>query len=201
MGALTIGVIVLAALGAAEGRASRTLRAAGAWLAGLVVGGGLWYARNLIVSGTPFPFVDIGPLSKPEELQGREPFSIAHYLTDTDVWGRFFRPALEERLGDLWPLVLLLAVAGVAVWLWRGGAVERMLAAVVVVAAIAYLLTPLGASGPEGSPVGFRLNIRYLAPGLALALVLAAIPPPLCRPQPRPMADRGAGAVRADSPR
>ena len=179
VGALTIGVIVLAALGAAEGRASRTLRAAGAWLAGLVVGGGLWYARNLIVSGTPFPFVDIGPLSMPEELQGREPFSITHYLTDTDVWGRFFRPALEERLGDLWPLVLLLAVAGVAVWLWRGGAVERMLAAVAVVAALAYLLTPLGASGPEGSPVGFRLNIRYLAPGLALALVLAAIPPPI----------------------
>jgi hypothetical protein len=179
VGALTIGVIVLAALGAAEGRASRALHAAGAWLAGLVVGGGLWYARNLIVSGTPFPFVDLGPLSKPEELQGRDPFSIAHYLTDTDVWGRFFRPALEERLGDLWPLVLLLAVAGVAVWLWRGGAVERMVAAVVVVAAIAYLLTPLGASGPEGSPVGFRLNIRYLAPGLALALVLAAIPAPI----------------------
>ena len=130
VGALTIGVIVLAALGASQGRASRALRAAGAWLAGLAVGGGLWYARNLVVSGTPFPFVDIGPLSKPEELQGREPFSIAHYLTDSDVWGRFFRPALEERLGDLWPLVLLLAVAGVAAWLWRGGAVERMLAAV-----------------------------------------------------------------------
>ena len=181
VGALTIGVIVLAALGASQGRASRALRAAGAWLAGLAVGGGLWYARNLVVSGTPFPFVDIGPLSKPEELQGREPFSIAHYLTDSDVWGRFFRPALEERLGDLWPLVLLLAIAGVAAWLWRGGAVERMLAAVALVAAIAYLLTPLGASGPEGSPVGFRLNIRYLAPGLALALVLAAIPPPLGR--------------------
>ena len=179
VGALTIGVIVLAALDGPDQRASRTARAAGAWIGGLAVGGGLWYARNLIVSGTPFPFVDIGPLSKPEELQGREPFSIAHYLTDTDVWGRFFRPALEERLGDLWPLVLLLAVAGVAAWLWRGGRVERMLAAVAVVAAFAYLLTPLGASGPEGSPVGFRLNIRYLAPGLALALLLAAIPPPI----------------------
>ena len=179
VGALTIGVIVLAALEGSQERAARTARAAGAGLGGLVIGGGLWYARNLIVSGTPFPFVDVGPFSKPEELEGREPFSIAHYVTDTDVWGRFFRPGLEERLGDLWPLVLLLAVAGVTVWLWRGGRVERMLAAVAVAAAVAYLLTPLGASGPEGSPVGFRLNIRYLAPGLALALLLAAVPPPI----------------------
>jgi hypothetical protein len=52
-----------------------------------------------------------------------------------------------------------------------------MLGAVALVAAIAYLLTPLGASGPEGMPVGFRLNIRYLAPGLVLALTLLAIPP------------------------
>ena len=54
---------------------------------------------------------------------------------------------------------------------------ERMLGAVALLAAIAYLLTPLGASGPEGTPVGFRLNIRYLAPGLILALTLLAIPP------------------------
>ena len=47
--------------------------------------------------------------------------------------------------------------------------------AVAALAAIAYLLTPLGASGDEGAPVGFRLNIRYLAPGLALALLLIPI--------------------------
>ena len=60
--------------------------------------------------------------------------------------------------------------------LWRGGRMERMLAAVAAFAAIAYLFTPLGASGPEGSPVGFRLNMRYLAPGLILALTLLSIP-------------------------
>jgi hypothetical protein len=48
---------------------------------------------------------------------------------------------------------------------------------VALLAAVAYLLTPLGASGPEGMPIGFRLNIRYLAPGLILALTLLAIPP------------------------
>ena len=92
VGALTIGVIVIAASG-------ERLRAAGAWLAGLLVGGGLWYLRDLIASGTPFPFVDLGPLTKPEELEGREPFSIAHYLTDTDVWGRFFTPCARGAPG------------------------------------------------------------------------------------------------------
>ena len=182
IGALTIGVVVLAA--------GSRLRAALAWSAGLFAGGGLWYLRDLVVSGTPFPFVDLGPLNPPEDLAGREPFAIVHYLTDTDVWGRWFRPGLEERLGEAWPVFLVLAVAGVALWIWRGGALERMLAAVAALAAIAYLLTPLGASGPEGSPVGFRLNIRYLAPGLALGLVLAAIAPALAQ------AARGEGTSR-----
>jgi hypothetical protein len=166
--ALSAGVIVIAGTG-------ERLRAAVAWGAGLVAGSGVWYARNLVVSGTPFPFVDIGPLTKPEDLEGRPPYSIVHYLTDTDVWGRFFRPALEERLGDLWPLYLVIAVAAVVFLLIRGHRVERMLAAVAALAAVAYLLTPLGASGEEGAPVGFRLNIRYLAPGLALALLLIPI--------------------------
>jgi hypothetical protein len=166
--ALTLGVILIAAKG-------ERLRAAVAWIGALVVGGGLWYARDLVVSGTPFPFVDIGPLTKPEELEGRDPNSIVHYITDTDVWGRYFRPALEERLGELWPLYLAIAVAAVIVLLIRGNRVERMLAAVAALAAIAYLFTPLSASGEEGAPVGFRLNIRYLAPGLALALLLIPV--------------------------
>jgi hypothetical protein len=170
--ALTVGVIYIAGIG-------NRGRAAGAWIGGLGIGGGLWYIRNLIVSGNPLPWVSIGPIDRVEELQGRDPHTVLHYLTDTDVWGKFFTPGLEERLGDLWPLVLALAVIGVGLWLWRGSELERMLAAVALFSAFAYLITPLGASGPEGSPVGFRLNIRYLAPALALALVLVAIPPRL----------------------
>jgi hypothetical protein len=144
----------------------------------MAVGGGYWYVRNLIVSGNPFPWQDIGPIHHAEALEGRHPYAIVHYATDTGVWGRFFTPALHERLGELWPAYLALAVIAVVLVLWRGGRVERMLAAVALLAAIAYLLTPLGASGPDGSPIGFRLNIRYLAPGLVLALTLLAIPPP-----------------------
>jgi hypothetical protein len=168
--ALTAGVIVIAGKG-------EHLRASAAWLGGMVVGGGYWYARNLIVSGNPFPWQDIGPIHHAEALQGRHPYAIVHYATDTSVWGRYFTPALHERLGELWPAYLALAVIGVVLVIWRGGRMERMLGAVALVAAIAYLLTPLGASGPEGTPIGFRLNIRYLAPGLILALTLLAIPP------------------------
>jgi hypothetical protein len=133
--------------------------------------------RNLIVSGNPFPWQDIGPIHHAEALQGRHPYSIVHYATDTGVWGKYFTPALHERLGELWPAYLALAVIAVLLVLWRGDTLERMLGAVALIAAIAYLITPLGASGPEGMPVGFRLNIRYLAPGLILALTLLAIPP------------------------
>jgi hypothetical protein len=168
--ALTVGVIVI------SGSRSR-LRASAGWIGGLVVGGGYWYARNLVVSGNPFPWQDIGPIHHAEALQGRHPYAIVHYATDTDVWGHYFTPALHERLGDLWPAYLALAVIAVVLVLWRGGRIERMLGAVALLSAIAYLLTPLGASGPEGMPVGFRLNIRYLAPGLVLALTLLAIPP------------------------
>ena len=199
VGALTIGVIVLAALGAAEGRAGRALRAAGAWIAGLAVGGGLWYVRDLIVSGTPFPFVDIGPLSMPEELQGREPFSIAHYVTDTDVWGRFFRPALEERLGDLWPLVLVLAVAGVAVWLWRGGAARAHAGRGSAGRSCGLPADPARRLRARGLPG--RLPPQHPLPGARPGAGAAAgrDPAPRAQGQKPPLADRGAGAVRRHS--
>jgi hypothetical protein len=169
--ALTVGVIWISGAG-------YRLRAAAEWIGAMAVGGGYWYVRNLIVSGNPFPWQDIGPIHHAEALQGRHPYSIAHYATDTDIWGRYFTPALHERLGELWPAYLALAVFAVVLALWRGGRMERMLGVVALLAAIAYLLTPLGASGPENMPIGFRLNIRYLAPGLILALTLLAIPPP-----------------------
>jgi hypothetical protein len=167
---LTVGVLVLATAGSRG-------RVAAIWGGGLLAGGGLWYVRNLVVSGNPFPWADLGPISQVEELEGRDPYSIAHYLTDTEVWGSWFTPGLEERLGELWPLALALAVAGVIVGLAGGRRVEQMLAVVAAASALAYVLTPLSAAGPEGMPLAFRLNIRYLAPALAIAYVLLAVPP------------------------
>ena len=172
--ALTAGVVVIAAKG-------ERLRTAAWWGAPLLLGGGYWYARNLVVAGNPLPWtkLGVGPVALPrsEELQGRDPFSIVHYATDTSVWRHYFFPGLEERFGDLWPLVAALAVAGIVLALWRGGALLRMLALVALLTAVAYAFTPLSASGHEGAPLGFRLNLRYLAPALAIGLALLAAPP------------------------
>ena len=48
-----------------------------------------------------------------------------------------------------------------------------------IVAAIAYLFTPLTAAGPEGHPLAFGINLRYLTPGLALGLALVPLEPRL----------------------
>jgi hypothetical protein len=186
--ALTVGVIAVAASGARR-------RAALVWTAPLLAGGGLWYARNLIVAGNPLPWqkLGIGPVALPrsEALEGRDPFSVVHYATDTSVWRHFFFPGLHERFGDLWPLVMALAALAVIAVLVRGGRTTRMLALVVIVTAVAYVLTPLSASGPEGHPLGFRLNLRYLAPALALGLALLAAIPPLVGEKRREAASAG----------
>jgi hypothetical protein len=50
---------------------------------------------------------------------------------------------------------------------------------VTIAAAIAYLFTPLTAAGPEGHPLAFGINLRYLTPGLALGLALLPLEPRL----------------------
>jgi hypothetical protein len=52
-----------------------------------------------------------------------------------------------------------------------------MLALVALGSLAAYLVTPNGAIGPEGDPVGFTYNLRYAAPGLALAFALTPLAP------------------------
>ena len=169
---------------AARGERRQTAFLAGG---GFVAAGGFWYLRNLIAVGNPLPWLKLGPLPSPERLiEGRPDFSVAHYLTDTDIWGTFFRPALEERFGELWWAVLALAAVGaLGVLITARDRRQRAVGAVAVVAAIAYVVTPLGASGPEGQPVGFRLNLRYLAPALTLGLVILPMLSALAGPRRR----------------
>jgi hypothetical protein len=167
--ALLVGLVVIAPRGA-------RLRT-GAWFAlPALLSGGYWYLRNLIAVGNPIPFTSWGPLGLPEAertFELREPFSVAHYWTDFEVWSDWFFPGLDESLGLLWPVTLVALVGGAAYTVWRGSEpLLRMLGAVVLFTAVAYFFTPLTAAGEEGEPIAFVWNVRYLAPAAAVGLAL-----------------------------
>jgi hypothetical protein len=169
VGALFVGIVVIA-------RSGERLRTALWFGVPALLAGGYWYLRNLIAIGNPIPFTSWGPLHLPSparDFELREPFSVAHYLTDWDVWQDWFLPGLHHSFGLLWPLVIG-GFVGVGVWaIWRGGsALVRVLGAVVLFAALAYVFTPLTAAGEPGRPIAFEWNVRYIAPSAAIGLAL-----------------------------
>jgi hypothetical protein len=177
LAALSLGLVAIAP------RRARS-RVALVWLAGLLCGGGYWYLRNLLHSGNPLPWLDLGPLPSPNqpELYPRPPHSVADYLDDPGLWLAEFAPRLVTTLGEAWPLVLIAAGAGLVIALRRGPSpLLRMLGGVGVFAAVVYVFIPISASGAEGHPSGFETNLRYLAPALILGLVLL----PLVLPRSR----------------
>ena len=165
-------------------------KAAGVWIGATLAGGGFWYLRSLIASGNPLPQIEsIGPINLPgpDRLQtGRPDFNVLHYGTDLDVWRDYFAPGLEKGFGTLWPLLLALAVVGLVALIWRGpGRLTRGHGMAALVAIMAYLVTPLGAAGPEGDPTAFAINLRFLIPALAMAVVLVPLLPWFDRRWPR----------------
>ncbi len=185
--ALTIGVVAIAAH-------RERLRTAGLWLGALILAGGFWYARNLIAVGNPLPWTSLGgvlPTPAPP-LQQHTGYSVADYLGRSHFWSHFAQPALADGLGRWWYLILAAAIIGPLLCLLptrlgrnhvhpeaSSQAPVRMLGAVALFSLAAYLVTPETAAGPTGDPVGFGFNLRYLAPALALSLVVAPLAPPL----------------------
>jgi hypothetical protein len=164
------------------------LRAAGVWFGAGLAGGGFWFLRNLIATGNPIPQIEsIGPvnLPAPETLQqGRPDYTVLHYIGDWSIWREYFFPGLESGFGLLWPLILALAVVGLASVWWRGpGRLTRTHGFAALVAIAAYFVTPLSAAGPEGSPDAFAINLRFLVPALAMALVLIPLVSWFSRPR------------------
>jgi hypothetical protein len=160
----------------------RRLASVAALLGGTLLAGGYWYLRNLAHSGSPLPQVHgIGPISLPHpqqmHLYPRPPSSVAHYLLDPTVIRIWFLPKLADALGPLFPLILVLALAA-AIWaivVARDPILAALGLAAIVTAAV-YLVTPLTAAGPPGQPHGFLTNLRYLLPGVVLALALLPLP-------------------------
>jgi hypothetical protein len=181
---LVVGLAVLAPR-RARGRA---LAAGG--LAALA-GGGYWYLRNLVHSGNPLPWIHhLGPIDLPapeQALGGREAHSVLGYLTDGTVWSDWLLPGLHDGIWFLWPLLVLGALAGLvfAAIQVRGAFVSQegtkaprpdvalgIVGLVGLAAALAWLVAPTSASGPDGMPRGFESGLRYLAPALILGLAL-----------------------------
>jgi hypothetical protein len=177
---LPAAVLVLGlAVVAPAGKRWRSLVAAG--LAALA-GGGYWYLRNLLHTGNPLPWFDhVGPisLSAPDQaLGGREGHSVLGYLSDGSVWSDWFLPGLHGGLTLLWPLIAVLAFAGLLLCLGRGASTLLRVAAVAgLAAAVAWSIAPTSASGPDGMPRGFESGLRYLAPTLVLGLALLPAAP------------------------
>ncbi len=166
------------------------LRAAVVFLVPALAGGGWWYLRNLFAAGNPLPQVtSIGPidLAGPDRLQiGRPDFSVAHYLTDTTVWREYFVPGLNQGFGDVWPLLLGLVIIGLFLVIYNGpGRLTRTHGVVALLSIVAYLVTPLGAAGPEGEPTAFSINLRFLIPALGMAVVIVPLSASFDRGWPR----------------
>jgi hypothetical protein len=152
-------------------------RAAGVWAGGAVLTGGFWYLRNVVYAGNPLPWLrlGIGPVtlaSSDPDPAAQYRFSFLHYVLNARVWREYYVPGLHEGLGALWPVVLALAAAGAMLGIVRGSPAQRILGMAALVSAVAYVVNPMSAPGPEGSPSQFDTNLRYLAPALALGLVL-----------------------------
>ena len=182
--AITVGVVLF------SGRGRRWTTA---WVMAvpMLIVGGYWYLRAMVkTGGNPIPITKFGPLNLPTPdqmpLDPRPRFAVAHYIGDPTMYRRWFFPELDNALGPLWPLILIMAVAAAVYIVWRSrNVILRVVAAAALATAVVYVFTPLTAAGQEGSPTGFFTNTRYLIPGLVLAMVLLPVARPLRAPEGR----------------
>jgi hypothetical protein len=196
---LVVGLVVLAPGGS---RRTTLLAAGGMALAG----GGYWYLRNLIHSGSPLPWIrHLGPIDLPspeQALGGREAHSVLSYLANGSVWSDWFLPGLHGGLWIVWPALGASALAGLVLALipWARSATSRrrgerpasssasgpstsgvlaVAGLVGLAAGLSWLVSPTSASGPDGMPRGFESGLRYLTPALIIGLALLPTVPPL----------------------
>lgn len=155
--------------------------------------GAPWYIRNLARTGNPLPWfgLHIGPLSipaAPVATYGQS--AVVDHLASPRFWTDSFVPGTYLAFGPAWPLVLGAAAVGTALAIgWKRSPLVRMLGVVAVVCAGAYAVTPNSVPGPITTLGTTNLagNLRYLAPALALGVVLLSAPPVL-RATPRRVA-------------
>jgi hypothetical protein len=168
---------------------SRRGRTAALYIGGALMAGGFWFVRNWVQLGTPLPALHLPLLPAPAHLYefqeyGKplgtsiyQPRSVLHYAGSPDdlhVIGR----ALHLSFGGPWPLLLGGAVLVALVALLRLRGADRLAAAVVVVGAVGYVVTPESAPSFLGHPQLYSVLVetKILLPLLlAAGLVLVAL--------------------------
>jgi hypothetical protein len=171
-----VAALTIAAIATTPGGRRRS--ATGWWIGALVLAGGYWYARNLIALGNPLPWFSFGalPTPQPPPLQQGNNYSLANYATHPRILRHWLIPALNLHLGPWWPALVAVAVVGPVVCLFSKRDRVILAAALIALASlVAYPLTPLTACGPWGHPYCLKLNIRYGAPALTLALAVTPL--------------------------
>lgn len=169
--ALTLAAIASTARG-------RRRSATGWWLGGLVFAGGYWYVRNLVAVGNPLPWFSFGvlPTPHPAPLQDGNNYSLADYAGYPRILRHWLVPALSTNLGPWWPGLVAAAVVGPLLCLFsRRDRLVQAAALIALAGLVAYPLTPLTACGPWGHPYCLRLNMRYGASALTLALAVTPL--------------------------
>ena len=171
-----VAALTLVAIALAPRRWRR--QATGWWVGGLLIAGGYWYARNLVQVGNPLPWFSLGvlPTPHPPPLQHANDYSLADYAGSLRILRHWLVPALNLNLGPWWPALVVVAVVGPAVCLFsRRDRVVMAVALIALASLVAYTLTPLTACGPLGHPYCMKLNMRYGASALTLALAVTPL--------------------------
>jgi hypothetical protein len=184
-----VGAVWLAARLARRAPLRDTVRD-GALLTGVVaLVGGFWLVRNAIQSGSPVFPAEVAALgvtlfSTPfDPIRACADFNVFHYIGDGKPWSDYIWPAYRHAF--VWPGVAIgagLVVASVlaarrppadrARDVLRGAVAA--LAALALLLALAYALTPTSAGGPEGKPLLAGANTRYAVPAFVVAAPLVA---------------------------
>ena len=171
------GVWVVARL--ADRVAWRAVLRQAALVAGMILLlGGFWLLRNLVVGGDPLYPGKVAVLGHtifdaPPSTSGTPvDFSIAHYIGDPSILRKFVWPAFRANFG--WGgLLILIGALGVLVPRLRGDRRVLVVGIATAVVFVVFTFMPYSALGPENEPR--FVTTRYAAPALLLATVCAAV--------------------------
>jgi hypothetical protein len=174
--ATMIAFAVVLGVGACLASRPRMRRAvAGVWVGGLILGGGYWYARNLLSVGNPIPG-GLALLPKPHFNSGGGTFVSA--VTHGQMHVSTVTHALDYALGPAWWALCAIAAVGLVAGLAPGrGGWERA-------ASLAALANVVAFPFSQYTNTLLRNNIRFLGPSLAIGFCLVATwPRLLARPR------------------